>query len=250
MTYSQRFKTLLVGLLPVGSVFFACTASAQNTSELGIGLGGLNYKGELSPNYQFRNNRPALTAFYRKDVSAPITLRAGLTAGFLRADDGNVKGVNKQVTPLARYRQANTKGGLVEASGVVEYNFFDYHNRRDKVHFTPYVFVGLAGFYASTETASSTTALNRKAGLISVAIPAGLGFKYAVSEHWNLGLEVGARKTFTDDLDHVDGKSRQQNDLVGNPHDKDWYYYNGLSVSYTFYKIRCPENGQATGRGN
>lgn len=249
MTYSKRFKTLLAGLLPVGSVFFACTAAAQNTSEIGIGLGGLTYKGELSPHYQFKNNRPALTAFYRKDVSAPITLRAGFTAGLLRADDGNVKDVNKRTPPLASYRQANMKGSLLEASGVVEYNFFDYHNRRDKVHFTPYVFVGLAGFYANTQTTSSANPqLDRKAGLISLAIPAGLGFKYALSEHWNLGLEAGARKLFTDNLDHVDGKSRGQDDRIGNPNDQDWYFYNGLSISYTFYKIRCPETGQATGR--
>jgi hypothetical protein len=25
-----------------------------------------------------------------------------------------------------------------------------------------------------------------------------------------------------------------------NSHEQDWYYYNGISLSYTFYKIRCP----------
>ncbi|UPL49423.1 type IX secretion system protein PorG [Hymenobacter sublimis] len=251
MTQSKLFKTLLAGVLPVGSVFFAYTATAQNTSEIGIGLGGLTYKGELSPNYQFRNNRPALTAFYRKDVSAPITLRAGFTAGLLRADDGNVQGANGRIAPLAEYRNANMKGSLLEASGVVEYNFFDYHDRRDKVHFTPYVFVGLAGFYANTQTASSANPqLDRKAGMINLAIPAGLGFKYALSDHWNLGLEAGARKTFTDQLDHIDGKSRGQNDLIGNSHDQDWYFYNGLSISYTFYKIRCPDPSQEKAKKN
>ncbi|RSK42908.1 type IX secretion system protein PorG [Hymenobacter perfusus] len=249
MTNLNPFKALLIGILPVGSAFFAYTAAAQNTSELGVGIGGMSYKGELSPNYQFRNNRPALTAFYRKDISGPITLRAGLMGGMLRADDRNVRGINGNNPSLASYRDASMKGSLLELSGGLEYNFFDYHNRRDKVHFTPYVFIGLAGFYANTETASTAQPeLNQKAGLVSLAIPAGLGFKYALSEHWNLGLEAGARKTFTDNLDHVDGKSRGQNDLVGNSHDQDWYFYNGISVSYTFYKIRCPDKNQEKGK--
>lgn len=243
MTNPKIFKTLLVCLGQVGSVFFVHSLAAQNTTEIGLGLGGLNYKGELSPHYQFKNNRPALTAFFRKDISAPVTLRGAFTGGLLRADDGNVKGLNGATPPLSLYRQANMKGSLLEVSGAIEYNFFDYHNRKDKVHFTPYVFVGLAGFLANTETSSSLNPqLNRKESIISLAIPAGVGVKYMLSTHWNLGLEAGARKTFTDNLDHVDGESRGQNDLIGNPHDQDWYFYNGVSISYTFYKIRCPDN--------
>ena len=215
-------------------------AQAQNTSEIGVGLGATNYRGELSPRYQFQNNRPALTAFYRKDVSVPITLRGGLTAGLLRADDGNVSGVNGAVPPLQAYRQANVKGQLVEASAVVEYNFLDFHRRTDKVHFTPYLFGGLAIFYANTTTASNAGLgeLNRKGSMIGFAIPVGVGAKLALSQHWNLGLEIGARTALTDRLDHLGDQSQ----FLVNPHDQDWYYYNGLSLSYTFYKIHCPDS--------
>ncbi len=243
MTYATSTKTLLVCLGHAGSVFFARTAAAQYTSEVGIGLGGLSYKGELSPAYQFENNRPALTAFYRKDISAPITLRGAFTAGLLRAADSNVQGTNGAVAPLPAYRQANMKGSLYEVSAVIEYNFFDYHFRKAKVHFTPYVFVGVAGFLANTNTATSNSALpalNRGGAFLGLAVPAGLGFKYALSPHWNLGLEVGARKVFSDQLDHIDGETGGQNGAVGNQHDQDWYFYNGLSISYTFYKINCP----------
>lgn len=230
---------LLACLVQAGSVFFASSAIAQNTSEIGVGIGGLTYKGELAPTYQFKNNRPALSIFYRKDVSAPVTLRGALVGGFLRADDGNVKGENDATAPLPAYRQANMKGNLLELAGTLEYNFFDYHNRRDKIHFTPYVFVGLAGFYAHTITKSAAFAdLNTSGSMISVAVPAGIGLKYAMSRHWNLGLEVGARKTFTDKLDRISDQSA----ILANSHDKDWYFYNGVSVSYTFYKIRCPED--------
>jgi len=241
MTKVVLRSALLACFVHAGSVFFASSASAQNTSELGLGLGGLTYKGELSPNYQFKNNRPAFTVFYRKDVSAPITLRGALLGGLLRADDANVKGEGGINPPLPAYRQANMKGSLLELSGAIEYNFFDYHNRRDKVHFTPYVFVGIAGFYANTTTATTNgalaTELNKSGNMLGISIPAGIGFKYALSSRWNLGLEVGARKAFTDNLDHIS----KQSPLIANSHDQDWYFYNGVSISYTFYKIRCPE---------
>jgi hypothetical protein len=248
MTKLPLFKTLLVCVAQAGSVLFVHSVSAQNTSEVGLGIGGLNYKGELSPNYQFRNNRPAFTAFYRKDISAPISLRGAVTGGLLRAADANVKGVNKEVAPLAAYRNANMKGSLWEVSGVMEYNFFDYHDRKSRVHLTPYVFVGIAPFLAHTRVIGNGIDDNKYRTLFSIAIPAGVGLKYALSDHWNLGLEAGARKTFTDDMDRYNGTDLPSKSpdvrVLGNPNDKDWYFYNGLSVSYTFYKIRCPENTQ------
>lgn len=241
MTNSILRNVLLVCFTQAGSAFLCATAIAQNTSEIGIGIGATNYRGELSPNLQLQNSRPAFTAFYRKDVSVPITLRGGFMVGLLRADDGNVEGVNGGVPPLQAYRQTNTKGSVWEASAVVEYNFMDYHYRTDKVHFTPYLFAGIAGFYANTTTVSNNSALNNSfnqdGSILGLAIPAGAGIKYALSQHINLGLEVGVRKTFTDQLDHLS----EQDPLLVNPHDQDWYYYSGVSLSYTFFKIRCPD---------
>jgi outer membrane protein W len=241
MTNSVFKNVLLVCLTQAGSAFFCPIASAQTTSEIGIGLGATNYRGEVSPKYQLQNSRPAFTAFYRKDISVPVTLRGGFTAGFLRAADDNVKGVNGGVPPLQNYRQVNTKGSLLEASAVMEYNFLDYHYRTDKIHFTPYLFAGVAAFYANTTTVTNNPALepafNREGSMVGFAIPAGVGFKYALSKHINLGLEAGVRKTFTDQLDHLE----EQDPLLVNRHTQDWYYYSGISLSYTFYKILCPD---------
>jgi outer membrane protein W len=241
MTNSVFNSALLVCILQAGSAFFCVSANAQNTSEIGIGLGATNYRGEISPDYQLQNNRPAFTAFYRKDVSVPITLRGSFTAGFLRAADDNVTGENGGVPPLQNYRQANTKGSVLEASAVMEYNFMDYHYRTDKIHFTPYLFAGIGVFYANTTTVTNNSALsselNQSGSMLGLAIPAGVGLKYALSEHLNLGLEVGVRKAFTDQLDHL----ADQDPLLVNAHDQDWYYYSGVSLSYTFYKIKCPD---------
>lgn len=236
-------SALPISSLLVGSAFFLATpAVAQNTSELGIGVGATNYKGELSPQFQWQNSRPAFTVFYRKDVSVPVTLRGGFTLGGLRANDNNVQGVTGGVAPLQSYRQTSLKGTVAELSGVVEYNFLDYHRRQDqhRIHLSPYLFGGLAVYYANTTTQSQNTALqpdfNRSGGRAGISVPAGAGIKLALSEHINLGVEMGVRKTFTDQLDHLS----DQDPLYVNAHDQDWYYYSGVSVSYTFYKILCP----------
>jgi opacity protein-like surface antigen len=243
MTVSRFSFALPAGLLLAGSTFFLATpALAQHTSELGIGVGATNYKGEIAPQLQWRNSRPALTVFYRRDVSVPVTLRASLTAGFLRATDANVTGVDGNVPPLQQYRQLSLTGGLVEAAGVVEYNFLDYHNRRDlhRVHLSPYLFAGLGLYYVNTTVRSGNEGLrpafDREGAKVGISIPAGAGLKVALTEHFNLGLEMGVRKTFTDQLDHTG----DQTPLLVNSHDQDWYYYSGVSVSYTFFKILCP----------
>ena len=239
-----RFSyALLAGLVLAGSVLLRATpALAQHTSELGLGVGVTNYRGEVSPQLQWQNSRPAATIFYRRDISSPVTLRAAFMAGSLRATDGNVTGVNGGVAPLPGYRQVSLTGSVVELSGVMEYNFLDYHLRkeRNRVHATPYLFIGLAGFYANTTVRSENGGLqndfNRQGTKASIAVPAGAGVKVALSAHINLGAEMGVRKTFTDQLDHLG----DQDPLLVNPHDQDWYYYTGLSVSYTFYQILCP----------
>lgn len=243
MAFFRFSSALPASFLLAGSAFFiSLPAFAQHTSELGIGVGATNYKGEVSPQWQWQNNRPAVTVFYRHDVSVPVTLRASLTAGFLKASDANVEGVNGAVPPLQNYRQLSLTGGLVEAAGVVEYNFLDYHDRKDqhRVHLSPYLFAGLGLYYVSTTVSSANDALkadfDRKGARVGVAIPAGAGIKVALNEYFNLGLEAGVRKTFTDQLDHTG----DQSPLLVNSHDQDWYYYSGVSLSYTFYKILCP----------
>ena len=243
MTVFRFPFALPTGLLLVGSALFLATpAFAQHTSELGIGVGATNYKGEISPQLQWQNSRPALTVFYRRDVSVPVTLRGGFTVGSLRAADNKVQGVNGNVPPLQDFRQLSLRGSVLEVSGVVEYNFLDYHRRQDqhRIHLSPYLFGGIAGYYITTTTESQNALLqpdfNRKGSKVGIAIPAGAGLKLSLSEHINLGAEMGVRKTFTDQLDHLS----DQDPLYVNAHDQDWYYYTGFSVSYTFYKILCP----------
>ncbi|GAB3823101.1 hypothetical protein GCM10028895_29380 [Pontibacter rugosus] len=117
--------------------FFSSSAFAQlptpvSTSEIGIGIGGANYKGELSPNYRFLNNQPALTVFYRRDMSNAITLRGGIMGSHRIADDNTFSDEAYEELPFHDYRKAELKLSLLELSGVMEYNFLDYYSRRQR----------------------------------------------------------------------------------------------------------------------
>jgi hypothetical protein len=64
---------------------------------------------------------------------------------------------------------------------------------------------------------------------------------------WSLGFEFVARKTYTDQLDGI-SSYRVGTHETANIFDKDWYYYSGFTVGYTFYGV--PFMGCHTQRGN
>ena len=55
-----------------------------------------------------------------------------------------------------------------------------------------------------------------------------------------LGVEVGARYSFADD---IDGSNPSNNNLdsarFGNVNSKDWYVFSGLTLTYTFGNKPC-----------
>ena len=141
-------QTLLICLiLQIGSVFFSGSAVAQQrvtTSEIGVGIGGANYKGELSPSYRFLNNQPAMTLFFRRDISAPLTVRAAFM-GSHRIFDHKAFRDQAQNLPYHDWRDRDLKLSLAEFSLAMEYNFLDYYaDVRQPHRISPYFFAGVA----------------------------------------------------------------------------------------------------------
>lgn len=242
----RLLSTLLIcALVQIGSVFFVHSVLAQqgferSTSELGVGIGGVAYKGEVAPHYRFLSNRPALMVFYKKDVSKAVALRGSLLLGRVKAKDEQYEDL-----PLAQYRNASVKTSLLELAGGIDYNFLNYYDFRRHVRWTPYFTLGLAGtvynnlteprdsdiLYPNAE--SSATYKTR----LTLALPIGVGFKYGLSQHWNIGAEFGTRVLLTDSFDNLS----KQNEFVMNRYDKDQYFFTGIYLSYTFFKINCPQ---------
>ena len=67
------------------SSFLFCSLFAiGQISEVGFGIGGLTYTGDLQRGYNFIHNRPAATIFFRSNVNPEISLRASVTFGILK----------------------------------------------------------------------------------------------------------------------------------------------------------------------
>ena len=210
----------------------AFTLSVQK-SEVGFGLGTLNYTGDLSRTYNILNSRPAATVFYRSNASQVVSIRAALTGGNIAATD------RRPIDAFAEQRDASFSLFLMEASTVMEYHFMNWRDDKHIMRFTPYLFGGLAIFGITGNQNKPSEYSN-----VQGAIPFGLGAKYILNPKWYLSFEVGARKTFFDYLDNVSAGSNQlvKNYQYGNPYDNDAYYYVGFSITRTFYEIPCPTN--------
>jgi hypothetical protein len=153
---------------------------------------------------------------------------------------------------------------------------------------SPYLFAGLSVFKFDPEAydndtkewvrlqplgteGQGTTRYNdrHKYALTQISIPIGFGMKHNFAENWNLGFEIGVRKTFTDYLDDVSSTYVEYNylestsgslaarlsnrtgelsgtrieytskNMRGNPTNKDWYLFAGITLTYTIMQGSC-----------
>ena len=207
------------------------TAFAQQ-SEIGFGVGTLNYTGDLSRTYSFRNSKPAVTIIYRNNLSKIISFRTAFTGGKLGAVD------RKQ--PFSVHPSFNIF--LIEASAGFEYHFINWRDDKQMRRFTPYMFASL-GVFAMSGVGDKHGA---EYSNIQSCIPFGVGLKYVLNPKWYASLEFGMRKTFFDYLDNVSvNDTRKKTSVIGNfgnSFDNDAYYFLGITLTRTFYTIPCPSS--------
>ena len=229
--FSLRRPTLLFVLVrSVLALLLTASVGVAQKIEIGASVGGLNYKGDLAPALNPRFFQPAGSLFFRYNASRSVTFRAEMLMGSITGNDAYSK------DPFQKVRNLSFRTKLSEASLVTEYNFLNYQDRRFAVNWTPYVFAGIGYFRFKPDQRASNYPTK------GWAIPFGVGVKYQINRPWNIGLEFGTRKTFTDYLDNQGGPAISTNKIdQGDPSTKDMYYYLGFSVSYTFYRITCPE---------
>lgn len=197
--------------------------------EPGFTLGAANYSGDVS-NFNPVNFRPAGDIFLRMNLSPKHALRTGLFYGQLEAAD------SKSKDPFQKIRDVSFKTQVLELSLRYEYNFRDFRAKSELVRLSPFVFVGGA---ANKMKVDGKFQDNTVKG-IQLAIPFGVGLKYAMAYNWNLGFEFGARKTFTDHIDSIENTSNSGKFQLSNPNTKDMYYFLGISLSYAFEGVICP----------
>ena len=220
---------LLLPLSVLVSVLLPRQGIAQK-HEVGFGVGGFNYTGDLTRDFSARYTRPGFGLLYRYNVNNHLSVRGALNTGWLAGGD------EPPYDALAQQRDTAFSTSLTELSAVVEYHFLDWKNNTRWLRWSPYFFVGMGVSFQGAHVEQT-----EDYSQVQPVIPFGIGAKYMITPIWVLALEGGVRKTFTDYLDNIsEGDPTVKNFEYGNEYTNDWYYYIGVSLSYTFYSIPCP----------
>ena len=271
-------KTGIITILLSFFFLFGFNAKAQvvSSTEIGIMGGGSYYLGDINSNH-FDYMMPSGGIVIRKNIDRRIVVKGELLVGYIRADDArNTKDTVKL------HRNLHFRSPIYELSGQVEFNFLPYETGNSLYPFTPFIFAGVSLFRFNpkaeanngewvalqplgTEGQGTTSFQDRKKYAITqFSIPMGGGFKISVNKTFNIILEYGIRKTFTDYLDDVStsyiggnlidmsplgiemsDKSlngpQAKNFQRGNSKDNDWYTFTGITLSFKLLseKERC-----------
>ncbi|MTE28203.1 DUF6089 family protein [Winogradskyella ouciana] len=216
------------------SIFFVQTTNAQ-IYEVGVFAGGSNFIGDVGATDYISPNQGAFGAIFKWNRSPRHSFRASVIFSDLEGIDG------KSDDPRRRQRGYNFNTSILEISAGMEFTFWDFNLHEIGIQGTPYLYSGItlanhdnyyftpAGEYTSENTSSW-----------AYGIPMVLGYKTNISNHLILALEIGARYTFSDELDGSvpDNKDRQQLSF-GNTNSNDWYVFSGITLTYTFGRRPC-----------
>ncbi|GAB3723287.1 type IX secretion system protein PorG [Spirosoma lituiforme] len=217
----RKARLIVVGL------FISLSVQAQKI-EIGGGLGGMLYKGDVSPSLNPRFYRPAGSLFFRYNATRSFSVRATGSLGGIRGED------RVSNDPLQKARDYSFRTNLSAAEIDFEYNFLNYKSSPRETNWSPYIFggIGLCRF---------SNAVVRVGGVVTY--PLGVGIKYEIKRPWSVGVEFGTRFTKNDYLDGL-GENTFGRTMAkvaqSNPALKDSYTYTAITLSYTFYRIVCP----------
>ena len=214
------------------AVLLSSFAQGQ-TYELGLYAGGANFIGDVGATDFISPNTPAIGLLAKWNRSSRHSFRFSVILTELEANDSKSSESRRQSRDL--YFENNIK----EVSLGLEYTFWDFDLFKDTNPSTPYLYSGLT-YFGHNEFALSGDQLIKTGSSGSIAIPMVIGYKLAVNRSFIVALELGARYTFTDNLDGSAPEDDPNGNLAfGNLNNNDWYMFTGITVTYTFGRKPC-----------
>ena len=266
--------------------------------EVCYGLGASNFLGDLGgadkigaggfQDLELSLTRYVLNVGGRYRLMSWLAMKGSLNIGMIKGDDKLTNEVSRQ------YRNLSFKSPIVELAAVVEvsviqekagsrYRIKGVKGRRG-LALNTFPYIGIAAFYFNpkaeykgvwhalqplTTEGQGQFETRKKYSRFQIAIPIGIGFKYALDRRWSISLDYGIRKTFTDYLDDVSMTYADSADIIrgtmgdrntalaladpsdgtepgktkagqqrGNPNNNDTYMFAIVSLNYKFRKIK------------
>lgn len=208
----------------------------SQTYEIGGMIGGANYIGDVGKTNYINPNSFAVGGLFKWNRSARHAFRGSVMIAKIKGDD------EKSSNSRRKERGYSFENTVREVSVGIEYTFWDFDVHSQKSISTPYLYTGLTYFWYDAMYKRGDDVISDYDGASSVAIPMVLGYKANISSNAMVGFEIGARYTFTDDLDGsnpVKGLADSEGLKFGNANSDDWYVFTGITVTFAFGRRPC-----------
>ena len=198
----------------IALLFFAFVApfvAAAQEWELGLQGGASGYMGDLNPENPLAFNDWSAGLFVKYNLDDTWGIRGNFAYANTKASDLDSKVQQRHDRGLGFF------GPVMEASLLVDFNFFKWLPQRGRVIYTPYIFAGIGGivfepkWYDRADPSVPEIKLRdyMTEGVAydnrAISIPFGAGFKYNLRGPFSIGVELGYRLALTDYLDDVSG---------------------------------------------
>ncbi|WP_452225153.1 type IX secretion system protein PorG [Lacinutrix chionoecetis] len=227
----MRHITLLLIL------FLSSQLSSAQINEFGVFIGGSNFIGDVGATNYIAPKQLAIGALYKWNRSTRHSYRISLTYTELEGIDNDSDDPSRQV------RGYEFNNSIIELSAGMEFTFFDFDLHDGGNVSTPYLYSGITvakhdNFYFNP---TNGNIVDENTSSYAFGIPMVLGYKAAVSPEFIIALEIGARYTFSDELDGSvpDFGGADSPVSFGNVNNNDWYTFTGITITYTFGRNPC-----------
>ncbi len=210
-------------------------AGAQ-TYEVGLFGGGANNIGDIGRMNYIAPSGPAFGALFKWNRSKRYAWRGHVIYGTFTADD------TKSDIRSRQQRALKMDQSVLEFSAGLEFNFVEYNLHKLGPAFTPYLYTGITYFRYDYNyfVAGQLSDLGQTDG--AMAIPMTAGAKIRLNQFLILGAEIGARYTFTDNLDASNPEGLPVDvQPIGNVFSDDWYVFSGITLTFTFGRKPCQD---------
>ena len=261
--FRKLFPVLSILVFSLNSINLE--AQYKPNQEIGILTGAGYYFGDLN-RVHLNDIRAAGGITLRQNFDRRFSFKSSILYTNIYADDRDSK------DQVNLNRNLHFRSNIIEISGQVEFNFLAYETGNSLYPFSPFVFTGISIFNYNPQAEASDgqwydlqplgtegqeTTLRpylKKYSLTQFSIPFGGGIKVSVNKNFNLILEYGIRKTFTDYIDDVSttyaGIPTEFNNLAieladrsldgpkqageerGISTNNDWYSFTGITFSF------------------
>ena len=224
-------KTILTAIC----ILFISGLGFSQIYEVGGFIGGSNFIGDVGSSKFVNPNSFAIGGVIKWNRSPRHSFRASLIYTTLSADD------NLSDDPKRAERGYYFDAKIIEASMGIEFTFFDFDLHPGTSQATPYIYTGISMANHPNFYYNNNTLVDEETRSNAFGIPISLGFKATITERVIIAFEVGARYTFSDEIDGSEPDAQELKEIVrfGNFNNNDWYVYSGLTLTYTFGRKPC-----------